>query len=566
MTSKKSVIPRHARLAFIKSVILKPVRLAGRVEGPCSCLLTLLFFCTFLTAQTGVFTYHNDVNRTGENSHETTLTPANVDATHFGKLFSHVVDGDVYAQPLYAPNVAIPGKGAHNIVFVATQGDSLYAFDADVDAEPLWRVSLIDPAHGASSRATVVKVSEELACFAILPQVGITSTPVVDPDQGTIYVETFSKESGVFVHRLHAIDIANGSEKLGGPVVISGAKPRPGQTDLVFDPLHQLNRPGLLLSNGTVYVAYGSHCDRPRYDGWIFAYDAATLRKKGVFVTAPDYGKAGIWMSGAGPAADSNGSIFVATGDGLFDAEKTPARDLANSIIKIALNNAERKFTLLDYFTPFNQARLSRHDGDLGSGGVLLLPDQPGSHPHLLVEIGKEGTVYLVDRDAMAAKNLHYCATCAYDRQIVQELYQAIAGGVWGMPAYWNNTLYVSGSHDILRAFAFKNGLLVPTPASVSRDICRYPGCGLAISANSVNDGVLWALEAGSYDSRKSAILRAYEAANLDHLLYSSEQQAERDDPGGAVKFTVPTVIHGKVYVGAAGQLSVFGLHDPNQR
>jgi hypothetical protein len=524
--------------------------------------LASMFWCMVVAAQTGVFTYHNDVSRTGQNHHETILTPANVNATQFGKLFSHEVDGDVYAQPLYVPQLMIPGKGVHNVVFVVTQGDSLYAFDADgnagQDAHPLWHVSLIDDKHGASPGATTVNVAAELACFAILPQVGITSTPAIDPTSGTIYVEAVSKEQGAFIHRLHAIDIANGAEKPGAPVVITDRIQGKGRRETFFDPLRQLNRPGLLLWDGMIYLAYGSHCDKPDYYGWIFAYDAKNLTRKGVLVTAPNYGKAGVWMSGAGLAADANGNVFAAIGDGWFDTAAIPARDLGNSIIKLAFRG--KRLAVVDYFTPFNQSRLARHDGDLGSGGVLLLPEQPGGHPHLLIEAGKEGTLYVVDRDTMTDKNLHYCAQCTSDRQIVQELRQVITGGVWGMPAYWNNTIYVSGSHDILRAFLLDNGSVNPAPVSVSHDICDYPGCGLAVSANGTKNGILWALEVGAYDSKGPAVLRAYDAGNLGRLLYASDRQGERDVPGGAVKFTIPTVVNGKVYVGAAGQVTVFGL------
>jgi len=325
-----------------------------------------------------------------------------------------------------------------------------------------------------------------------------------------------------------------------------------------FDPARQLARAGLLLSNGIVYVAYGSHCDRPRFQGWMFAYDAATLVGKGVFVTAPEHGKAAIWMSGAAPAADSMGNVFVATGDGWFDAQGVSAGEFGNSILKFAPRAAG--LTLMDYFTPFNQAALARHDGDLGSGGVLLLPDQPGRHPHVLVETGKAGTLYLVDRDTMTANNLHYCAGCTADRQIVQELPAAIPGGVWGMPAYWNGTVYVSGSQDILRALSLKEGHLESAPASVSKELCEYPGCGLSVSANGSRDGILWALQVGADDSKGPAVLRAYDARDLGRLLYASDQQGQRDVPGGAVKFSIPTVVNGKAYVGGAGQLTVFGL------
>jgi outer membrane protein assembly factor BamB len=469
-------------------------------------------------AQVGVFTYHNDNSRTGQNTHETVLAPANVNATQFGKLFSQPLDGDIYAQPLYA----------RDAVFVATAADSLYALDANNPGTILWRASLLPPG------ATPVGAAD-LACAAIAPEVGITATPVIDPVRQTLYVEAFSKENGALVHRLHALDITTGAERRGSPVVVTAP---------TFDPAHQLGRAGLLLTNDTVYVAYGSHCDKPRFQGWILAYDATTLANKGAFATAPEHGKAAIWMSGAAPAADAQGNVFVATGDGWF----APPAELGNSILKLS-----GRLTLLDYFTPFNQASLARHDGDLGSGGVLLLPG------HELLEVGKGGTVYLLDRDTLTAGNQHYCAGCRSNRQILQELPAAIFGGVWGMPAYWHDTVYVGGSQDVVRAFALRQGRLQPMPVAQSRDICEYPGCGLSISANDSRDGILWALQVGGYDSREPAVLRAYDALDLDRLLYASDQQPGRDAPGGAVRFTIPTVFNGKVYVGGAGQLTVFG-------
>jgi hypothetical protein len=521
-----------------------------------------MLVCTVVSAQTGVVTYHNDNSRTGQNISETVLTPANVSSGRFGKLFSHRVDGDVYAQPLYVPKLAIPGKGIHDVVFVATTADSVYAFDADdiagSNADALWHVSLIDADHGARPGATPVGAATDLACSAIAPQVGITATPAIDSSHSIIYVEAFSKENDALIHRLHALDIANGAQVHGGPAIVAGRVRRKGQNDVLFDPSRQLGRAALLLSNGIVYVAYGSNCDKPRFHGWMFAYDATTLIQKGTFVTAPEHGKAAIWMSGAGPAADSTGNVFVATGDGWFDTQAIPARELGDSILEIALR--ADSLALIDYFTPFNQVSLARHDGDLGSGGVLLLPDQAGKHPHVLIAVGKTGTLYVVDRGPMTIADLHYCNGCTTDRQIVQELPGAVSGGVWGMPAYWKNTVYVSGSQDVLRAFSLKSGALVPMTASVSTDICEYPGCGLSVSAHGEEDGILWALQVGAYDSKAPAVLKAYDAGNLGRILYTSNQHGERDVPGGAVKFSVPTVVAGKVYVGGAGQLTVFGL------
>lgn len=508
-------------------------------------------------AQTGVLTYHNDNARTGQNSAETVLTPANVNASRFGKLFSQGVDADVYAQPLYVSQLAIASRGTHNVVFIATEADSLYAFDADsatgANAAPLWQVSLLDAAHGATGGATPVDGRPDLNCGSIVPHVGITATPVIDLAHKTLYVESFSKEQGGLIHRLHALDLASGAEKKGSPVRVT-ARAQDDQADIQFDSARELARAGLLLTHDRVYVSYGSSCDRPRYQGWVLAYDAATLAAAGAFVTAREHGKAAIWMSGAAPAADSDGNLFLATGDGWFDTAMTPPRELGDSILKISAHPG--KLVLADYFTPYNQLLLARHDGDLGSGGVLLLPDQPGPHAHLLIEAGKAGTVYLVDRDLMTSGNLHFCADCTSNRQIVQELPGAVSGGVWGAPVYWNHTVYYSGSGDPLRAFSLQQGRLQAAPASASRDSCEYPGCGLSLSANGSRDGILWALQPGDWEP---VVLAAYDARDLTRLLYASNQHRDRDTAGGALKFLVPTVVNGKVYVGGARQMTVFG-------
>jgi hypothetical protein len=467
--------------------------------------LTSWIPCFAVAAATGVFTYHNDIGRTGQNVSEVLLSPDSVNSTRFGKLFSHLVDGDVYAQPLYLADLSVPGKGVHNAVIIATEGNGVYAFDADsgtgASAEPLWHVSLIDTEHG------------------------------------------------VLIHRLHALDLATGAERRGSPVEV---------TVRTFDPVRQLERAAVLLSNNVVYLAYGSQCDKPRFSGWLFAYDARTLAQKSAFATGLEHGKAAIWMSGSGPAADRKGNVFLATGDGWFDEQANGAGDLGDSILKFALRRGTLR--IVDYFTPYNQAVYARHDGDLGSGGVLLLPDQAGRHPHMLVEAGKPGTLYMLDRDTLTAGNQHFCSGCKSDTQIVQALPGAIFGGVWGAPAYWNQTLYFSGSGDVVRAFALRGDGLDSAPASASRDTCGYPGCGLSISADGNAGGVLWSLQVGAYDVKGPAVLRAYDARDLAHLLYASDGQGKRDEAGGAVKFSVPTVFNGRVFVGGAGELTVFGL------
>ena len=506
----------------------------------------------------GVFTQHNDNLRTGQNVNETTLTPAVVkSSTTFGKKFSQAIDGYAYAQPLYEPGVSINGV-AHNIVFVATENDSLYAFDADsnsgANANPLWHANLIDTAHGAASGATPVS-NAQVNCGDLTPQIGVTSTPVIDPSTGTIYVETKSSEGSNFVHRLHAIDITTGNEKLSGPAVISATVNVTGGT-VTFDGLRHLNRPGLLWLNGVVYLAYASHCDNTPYHGWLFAYDAGTLSQKAAFLTTPEAtangGLAGFWLSGAGIAADSNANIFIASGNGDFDTTNIPAKLLGDTIMKLFFNGSS--ISLEDYFTPYNQGSLDGGDTDLGSGGTLLLPDQSGSNPHELVQVGKAGTIYVINRDQFTQGNLHYCTTCqSTDNQIAQEI-QGAVGGLWSMPAYWNNSVYFIGAGDSLKAFTLTNGAL-PTSASASSvSSIGYPGATPSISANGTSNGIIWAIIPGS-----PATLVAYDPANALALLYSSSSQGTRDQAGNSVKFAVPTVANGKVFVGTQTELDVYG-------
>ena len=518
-------------------------------------------------AQNNVTTYHYNNARTGLNANETILTPANVNPAHFGRLFSQKVDGNIYAQPLYLAKLAIPDKGVHNVVFVVTEGDSVYAFDADdnrgANANPLWHANLLDAAHGAPPGATTADMLKELHCTAIVPQVGITSTPVIDPITGTIFVDAYSKEGGSFVHRLHALDVATGNEKSSGPVMVTATVPGTGEDSmdgkLSFDASHELNRPGLLLQNGILYIGFSSHCDRQPAHGWLLAYDALTMMLKSAFVTTPDGQHGGIWMSGAGLAADESGDVFVATGNGTYDFDHVPAHDLSQSILKI--NWRDGQLAVVDYFTPFNERRLNFRDRDLGSGGVTLLPDQPGEHPHLLIQTGKEARIYLIDRDQMTANDLHFCSQhCTSDPEIVQEIPNAFNGMFYGTPTYWNNYVYFLAPEDVLKAFDVKDGKLSAAPASVAKDRYGYPGANLSVSANGNRDGIIWALESDGFNTNNSAVLKAYDASDVSHKLYSSATYAKRDNPGGVVKFAVPTVVNGKVYVGAAQQLSVFGL------
>ena len=539
-----------------------------------------LFFCTAVVpvfGQTSVLTQHNDNARTGQNMSETILTTANVNTSQFGKLFALPVDGQVYAQPLYVPGVTING-GVHNVVIIATENDSVYAYDADsASAVLLWKTkaSLVDPAHGAGTGETALNSARTTGCSDMQPQVGITSTPVIDPTSKTIYVEAKSTNGTNYFHRLHALDLLTGNEKTPGPVVItatvSGTGDGSSNGQLSFDNLHQLNRPGLLLLNGTIYIGYASHCDGGPYHGWLFAYDEATFARKSVYVTTPNGGLGGFWMSGAGVAADASGNIFIPSGNGTFDNTKVPV-ETGDTILKLGTTN--QILTQLDYFTPEEQSTLDSHDEDLGSGGVLLLPDQPGSFPHIMVEAGKEGRIYVVNRDQMTTNNSHYCSGCPNDPEIIEESgIPAVGAGGYGMfntAAYWNNTLYFWGVSDVLKSIPITSGLPDFTRVNRSTPQIGFPGAGVSVSSNGTTAGsaIVWAIDSSQYGSPGPgpgpAVLYAFDATNISKMLYSSTQNAGRDAAGNAVKFTVPTVANGKVYVGTSTEVDVYGLVSAN--
>ena len=505
--------------------------------------------------QATVATYHNDKQRTGHNLQETTLTPSNVNSTQFGKLFSQPVDGYIYAQPLYVPNVSISGLGTHNVVFVETMNDSVYAFDADSNtgsnAQPLWKVNFTDPTKGI----TTVSTSDVNCTDLITTEIGIMGTPVIDTAHGTLYVVVRTKESGVFYQRLHALDITNGAEKFGGPVVIQASVAGSGAGSvngtISFDPQIQNQRAALLRQNGLVYIAWGSHCDNGSYHGWLMAYDRKTLAQKAAWVTSPNGDEGAIWQAGSGPAGDSLFNTYFATGNGTFDVN-TGGTDYGQSIVKLAPPSSNT-FAVLDYFTPYNGPSLNNGDFDIGSGGVVLLPDQTkGPHAHLLVQGDKVGNIYLVNRDNMG----HY--NSQNNNQIVQYITSAETG-MWNSPAWWNNTLYIGGSGDFLKAFSFNTttGLFSTTPSSQSPKVFPYPGTTPSISANQSSNGIVWALDNTTFKKSTGAVLHAYDATNLATELYKSSQNSSRDNPGGAVKFTVPTIANGKVYVPTQTQLSV---------
>ncbi|HZQ71164.1 MAG TPA: hypothetical protein VFA68_21745 [Terriglobales bacterium] len=522
-------------------------------------ILSFGLACTLISAiglaQVSVTTYHNDNSRTGQNTGETMLTPANVNVNQFGKLFTQAVDGYVYAQPLYVPNVNIAGKGLHNVVYVATEHDSVYAFDADTNtgsnASPLWQVSFINPSNGITTVS-----SSDVSCSDLVPEIGITSTPVIDLSSGTMYVVAKTKERGKFFQRLHALDIGSGAEKFGGPITLTGAVRGNGDGSVNgvvhYNSLRQHQRAALLLQNGNLYISSAAHCDVGPYHGWILVYNASTLAATAVYNSSPNGGLAGFWASGGGPAADASSNLFFATGNGTFDPGL--GQDFGDSVLKLA-PPSNKRLKVADFFTPYNQDALNQSDADLGSGGVTLLPDQTGAHPHLLVQSGKEGTIYLIDRDKMGHFNPNN------NNQIVQSL-DDIIGGMWSTPAWWNNNVYFGGSYDFLRAFSFNPSteLLSSNSISSSPTFFNFPGPVPSISANGASNAILWAIQTEGYANGTSEILHAYNASNLGSELYNSSQNAGRDDAGGAVKFAVPTIANGKVYVGAVQKLDVYGL------
>jgi hypothetical protein len=517
-------------------------------------LLASVAFAHPLLSQ-NVVTYHNDNLRSGQTTAETILTPANVNAVSFGKKFSYTVDGYVYAQPLYVTNVAIPNKGTHNVLYVATEHDSIFALDADsnagANAAPLWTTSFINPAKGINP-----VTSSEVSCGDLVPEIGVTGTPVIDAASRTLYVVAKTWERGQGVQRLHALDITTGAEKFGGPVLIK-ARVRgvgDGGSWVSFNALRENQRPALLLQNGLVYLSWASHCDIGAYHGWVMAYNATTLRQAGVWISTPNGLRGGVWQGGAGLAGDSSFNTYVSTGNGSFDAN-TGGTNFGDSLLKLSASSTG--VSLVDYFTPYNEAALNNADADLGSGGILLLPDQPAGSPHLhlLAQAGKEGSIYLVDRDQMGHFNP------SNDNQIVQFI-PSVTGGIWGMPAWWNNNIYFGGTNDSLKVFSFNpaTGLLSTSPTSFSSTVYGFPGPTPSVSANGTSNGIVWVLQTDAYGSNGPSILHAYDATNLATELYNSNQNSGRDGLSGAVKFSIPTIANGKVYVGTAGQLSVFGL------
>jgi uncharacterized membrane protein len=510
----------------------------------------------YVSNYAGTFTYHNDNMRTGQNTGETVLTTSNVNHNQFGKLFAYPLDGIAFASPLYVESVNI-GGAYHNVVYVATEHDSVYAFDADgLSNNPLWHVSFL------SNGVTPIPACDTGECTDIPTEIGITGTPVIDKTTGTMYLVAATKENGShYYQRLHALDIKTGAEKFGGPVIISGSVPGSGDGSsggsVPFSALYEGQRPGLLLNNGVVYIGFGSHGDNHPWHGWVIGYNAGTLQQAMIYNVSPNGYGGGIWQGGGGLATDATSDIYFSTGNGTFDLD-TGGNDYGDSAQKISPSGS-----VVDYFTPHDQNNMNVNDLDLGSGGPVLLLDQPGPYPHELITAGKSGTLYVVNRDNMGHYNPNN------DNQIIQSLPGVLPNGNgqignFSTPVYFNGYVYFGAVNDYLKAFRVTNGLLSTSPTSQSAVIYPVRGASFAISANGTSNGILWALQNNGQspdnDTGAPGILYAYDATNLANELYDTSQAGTRDTLDLAAKFSVPLVANGKVFVAGQSKLTVLGL------
>lgn len=502
--------------------------------------LSCMFLAKAVDAGVGVTTWHGDLLRTGQNLAETRLTPATVAGGSFGKLCAHAVDGQVYAQPLVAPGVSAKGA-ARDLVFVATEHDSVYAFDADcAQPGPIWKTSFLGP--GITTMPCVKNNQPQCDLTVLAPERGITGTPVVDLGAQTLFVAAQSVDHGVYTQSLHALDIRTGRERPGSPVVIAARSGMPPGKR--FNSTEAVQRSGLLLLAGVVYVPFASNDSA---NGWLIGYDAASLVQRAVFCVTPQGSLGGVWGGGAAPAVDGAGRIIFGTGNGSFDAD-TGGSDYGMSVVRLAAGSGSPK--VVDYFTPSHERGLSQRDLDLDSGGVMLLPEQPGRHPREAVTGFKTGSLFLLDRD-----NLGHLG----DAGAIQIL-TANRGGIYSTPAYWRGSVYLAGVGGSLRQWVLVDGAFPSTPTHESRASFNYPGATPTISANGARDGVVWAIATdGKVQGGRPAVLRAFDARDVSRQLYDSA--AEKRDPGGpGVKFSVPTVANGQVFVGTQTELDVYGL------
>ncbi len=502
-----------------------------------------------------ITTYHDDVARDGLNAQETILTLTNVNSTQFGKIGFDTADGLVDAEPLYLANVTAGGK-LRNVLYVATEHDSVYAFDADTGVQ-IWMTSVL-----GSGETT----SDNRGCGQVTPEIGITSTPVIDRQlgaNGVLFTVGMTKDaSGAYHQRLHALDLTTGAEIVGSPVEISASYPGTGDSssngNVIFEPGQYKERAALLLLNGNVYLAWSSHCDIRPYTGWVMAYSESSLQQTQVVNLTPNGSEGSVWMAGDGMAADSSGNIYFLDANGSFDTtfdlNGFPSQgDFGNAMVKLSTSGT---LAVADYFQTYNTVTESEDDEDLGSGGELLLPDQAdagGVIHQLVVGAGKDSNIYLADRDNMGM----FAANGPIDSNIYQEVTGALSGQVFSSPAFFNGVLYYGAVGDTLKAFPLTNAKLATTPSSQSSTTFAYPGATPSVSANGKQNGIVWALESST---GAAAVLHAYDASNLANELYNSTQAANgRDSFGNGNKFITPLVVNGKVYVGSPTGVAVFG-------
>ncbi len=499
---------------------------------------------------TDVTTYHNDFARTGQNTTETTLTQANVNSTTFGLLRNLAVDGKVDAEPLYLSQLSIAGV-THNVVFIVTEHDSAYAFDSDSGAQ-LWKVSLLG--SGESS-------SDDRGCGQVSPEIGITSTPVIDRaagSHGILYAVAMSKNGSTYFQRLHALDVTTGAELEGGPVALQATYPGTGANSsggqVVFDPKQYKERAALLLLNGVVYTSWASHCDFSPYTAWIMGYNQTTLAQTSVLNLTPNGNEGSIWQSGGGLAADAQQNIYALMANGTFDttldANGFPNKqDYGNGFVKVSTTGGNLK--VADYFNMSNTVSESGADADLGSGGAMVLPDLSygtSGTLNLAVGAGKDGNLYVVNRNNMGKFS-------PSANNVYQELPGAVPNGVWGVPAYFNSTVYYCDVNATLKSFSIANGKLSSTPVQTGASF-TYPGVLPSVSANGSSNGIVWAIE-----NTGTAVLHAFAANDLAQELYNSNQAAGgRDHFGSGNKFITPMIADGKVFAATTNSVAVFGL------
>ena len=516
------------------------------------CLFCFILCTALLSSGTDVVTYHNDIARTGHNLEETILTTGNVNSSSFGKLFTSPVDGIIDAEPLYLSAVSIPGKGTHNVIYAVTENDSVYAFDADTGAL-LWQVSALGSGESPS---------DNHSCGQISPQIGITSTPVIDRSSGphgTIYVVAMSKNSSKYFQRIHALDMTTGAEEFGGPVTVAAKYKGTGDNShhgfVIFDPAQYAERQGLLLLNHVIYTGWTSHCDYRPYTGWLIGYNEHTLAQTSVLDVTPNGSEGSIWQAGTGIAADGQ-NLFFLDANGTFDTTLNqkgfPIKgDYGNGFLKVSTVS---KLHVVDYFNMYNTVNESDNDTDLGSGGALVLPpmnDVNGKTRHLAIGAGKDQNIYIVDRSNMGKFNPNN------DNAIYQEIDGVLAGGIWGAPAYFDGNIYYGPVGNNLLQFRFSKAKLSLSPHSRSVASFTYPGTTPSVSANGASNGIVWAIE----HSDPNDVLHAYDATNLANELYNSSQAGnQRDQFGTASHFGTPLIVNGKVYVGTATNVTAFGL------